>query len=304
MLEDFKVVTPLVKLASFTDNDAYIKLEGSNLFGSAKDRCAIYVLTKLLEQGTIGPDTEIVESSSGNMGVALAAVGARVGLKITIMIDESISKLNEFLITSFGARTVKITQADENGSYLKARLQTVRDYIAGRDDVYWFNQYGNPLVIEAYRETVGRELCRQLPDVEYVFVAISSGGTIAGISQALKEHDERIQVVAVDLEGSKIFDPCTKAVKHLTGIGSSVRSENVERAVFDDRIVIDEASSLQALRDLLGREQLFLGGSTGCVVAGARKYMEDHGLAGRKIAMVSHDRGDRYYSNLYSKYFG
>ena len=168
MLEDFKVVTPLVKLASFTDNDAYIKLEGSNLFGSAKDRCAIYVLTKLLEQGTIGPDTEIVESSSGNMGVALAAVGARVGLKITIMIDESISKLNEFLITSFGARTVKITQADENGSYLKARLQTVRDYIAGRDDVYWFNQYGNPLVIEAYRETVGRELCRQLPDVEYL----------------------------------------------------------------------------------------------------------------------------------------
>ena len=140
MLEDFKITTPLVKLNEFAGNEAYVKLEGSNLYGSAKDRCAIYVLTKLLEEGTITRNTEIVESSSGNMGVALAAVGARMGLKITIMIDESISKLNEFLITSFGARTVKITQADENGSYLKARLQTVRDYIAGRDDVYWFNQ--------------------------------------------------------------------------------------------------------------------------------------------------------------------
>ncbi len=303
MLEDFKVTTPLVKLGSFAGNDAYIKLEGANLYGSAKDRCAIYVLDKLLGDGVITRDTEIVESSSGNMGVALAAVGARMGLKITIMIDESISGLNEFLIRSFGARTVKITQADENGSYLKARLNTVRTYIEGRDDVYWFNQYGNPLVIEAYRETIGREIVRQLPDADYVFVAISSGGTIAGISQAMEKYGGGVKVVAVDLEGSKIFDPDTKAVKHLTGIGSSIRSDNVRRAAFDDYIVIDEPSSIQALRDMLRQEQLFLGGSSGCVVAGARKYARTHGLQNKKIVMVSHDRGDRYYNNLYSKYF-
>ena len=304
MLEDFKITTPLVRLNEFEGNEAYVKLEGSNLYGSAKDRCAIYVLEKLLASGTITRDTEIVESSSGNMGVALAAVGARMGLKITIMIDESISKLNEFLITSFGANTVKITEADENGSYLKARLRTVREYLDSHDDVYWFNQYGNPLVIEAYRETVGREIAEQKPDADYVFVAISSGGTIAGISQAMAKYGQGIKVVAVDLQGSKIFEPDTKAVKHLTGIGSSIRSDNVQRAVFDDHIVIDEPSSIQALYDMLRREQLFLGGSSGCVVAGARKYLRDHGLQGKKAVLVSHDRGDRYFSNLYSKYFG
>ena len=302
MLEDFKITTPLVKLSAFGGNDAYIKLEGSNLYGSAKDRCAIYVLTKLLEEGVITGETEIVESSSGNMGVALAAVGARLGLKVTIVIDQSISSLNEFLITSFGANTIKITQADENGSYLKARLKTVREYTAGRDDVYWFNQYGNPLVVEAYRETVGREIAQQLPDADYVFVAISSGGTIAGISQAMEKYGSGIKVVAVDLEGSKIFDPNTKAIKHLTGIGSSIRSDNVQRAVFDDHIVIDEPSSIQALGDMLRQEQLFLGGSSGCVVAGAKKYMRERGLTGKKIVLVSHDRGDRYYNNLYSQY--
>ena len=304
MLEDFKITTPLVKLTGFEGNDAYFKLEGGNLYGSAKDRCAIYVLTKLLEEGTIGPDTEIVESSSGKMGVALAAVGARLGLKVTLMIDQSISSLNEFLIRSFGANTVKITQADENGSYLKARLKAVREYAASRENVYWFNQYGNPLVIEAYRETVGREILRQLPEVDYVFVAISSGGTIAGISQAMAKYGHGVKMVAVDLEGSKIFDPETKAVKHLTGIGSSIRSDNVERAVFDDHVVIDEASSIQALGDLLRREQLFLGGSSGCVAAGAEKYVREHGLTGKKLVLVSHDRGDRYYNNLYSQYFG
>ena len=303
MLEDFKITTPLVKLASFGENDAYIKLEGSNLYGSAKDRAAIYVLTKLLDEGTISRDTEIVESSSGNMGVALAAVGARLGLKITLMIDQSISGLNEFLIRSFGANTVKITQADENGSYLKARLQTVREYLDSHENVYWFNQYGNPLVIEAYRETVGREIAEQAPDTDYVFVAISSGGTIAGISQAVEKYGSGIKVVAVDLEGSKIFDPNTKAIKHLTGIGSSIRSDNVQRAVFDDHIVIDEPSSIQALGDMLRDEQLFLGGSSGCVVAGAKRYAREHGLRGRKLVLVSHDRGDRYYNNLYSKYF-
>ena len=201
------------------------------------------------------------------------------------------------------ANTVKITQADENGSYLKARLQTVREYLDSHENVYWFNQYGNPLVIEAYRETVGREIAEQAPDTDYVFVAISSGGTIAGISQAVEKYGSGIKVVAVDLEGSKIFDPNTKAIKHLTGIGSSIRSDNVQRAVFDDHIVIDEPSSIQALGDMLRDEQLFLGGSSGCVVAGAKRYAREHGLRGRKLVLVSHDRGDRYYNNLYSKYF-
>lgn len=302
MLEDFKVVTPLIKLNSFENNETYIKLEGSNLYGSAKDRAAVYVLSKLLEEGTINRDTEIVESSSGNMGVALAAVGAHLNLNITIMIDASISNLNEFLIKAYGAKTIKITEADENGSYLKKRLQTVREYIAERDNVYWFNQYGNSLVIEAYKETVGKEIIKQCPDVDYVFIAVSSGGTVAGISQAIHEYNQSIKVIAVDVEGSKIFEPETKKIKHFTGIGSSIRTDNFLRAIIDDKIIVSEHDSVQALFNMMRKEQLFLGGSSGCVVTGTDQYLQLHKIANKKVVIVSHDRGDRYFANLYSKH--
>lgn len=302
MLNELKVETPLMKLNSVKNNETYIKMEGCNLYGSAKDRAAVYVLTKLLESGAINQDTEIVESSSGNMGVALAAVGARLNLKVTIMIDESISSLNEFLIKAYGANTVKITEADENGSYLKKRLSTVKKYLEEHDNVYWINQYGNPLVVEAYKETVGKEIVRQCPDVDYVFIAISSGGTFAGISEAIHEYNKDIKVVAVDVEGSKIFDPETKKVKHFTGIGSSVRTDNFKRAVIDDNIIVSEDDAVKALFDMMRKEQLFLGGSSGCVVTGALQYLEKHGIENKKAVMVSHDRGDRYFANLYSKH--
>lgn len=306
MLEDFKVVTPLIKLNSFKNNETYIKLEGSNLYGSAKDRAAVYVLSKLFEEGTINRDTEIVESSSGNMGVALAAVGARLKLNITLMIDESISSLNEFLIKSYGAKTIKITEADENGSYLKKRLQTVREYIAERDNVYWFNQYGNPLVVEAYKETVGKEIVQQCPDADYVFIAVSSGGTVAGISQKIheynKSHNKSIKVIAVDVEGSKISDPQTKKIKHFTGIGSSIRTDNFLRVIIDGKIIVSEHDSMQALFNMMRKEQLFLGGSSGCVVTGTEQYLELHQITKKKIVIVSHDCGDSYFANLYSKH--
>ena len=302
MLEDLKVVTPLLKLNSFKGNETFIKLEGSNLYGSAKDRATVYVLSKLLAEGMINHDTEIVESSSGNMGVALAAVGARLNLNITIVIDAAISNINEFLMKAYGAKTIKITEADENGSYLRKRLQAVKKYISKRDNIYWFNQYGNPLVIEAYKETVGKEIIQQCPDVAYVFIAVSSGGTIAGISEAMHEYNKSIKIIAVDIEGSKIFEPETKKIKHFIGIGSSMRTDNFLKAIIDDNIVVNEQDSMQALLRLLREEQLFLGGSSGCVVTGAEQYIQSHQIDNKKIVIVSHDRGERYYANLYSRY--
>ena len=301
MIEDIIKVTPLVRLRTFLNNDVRIKLEGSNFYGSAKDRAAIYVLSKLLEEKTINKDTEIIESSSGNMGVALAAVGAQLNLKVTIIIDASISSLNEFLIKAYGAKTIKITQADENGSYLNKRLQAVREYIAEHDNIYWFNQYGNPLVVEAYKETVGKEIIEQFPGMDYIFLAVSSGGTVAGVSQAIHEYNKDIKVVAVDVEGSKIFDPHTKKVKHFTGIGSSIRTENFLRAGIDDKIIVNEQDSMQALFSMMKDEQLFLGGSSGCVVTGTEQYIKLHNIKNKKIALISHDRGDRYFANLYSQ---
>lgn len=294
--------TPFIRLNSWQENKLYIKLEGSNLYGSAKDRAAFYVLSQLLKEGKINQDTEIVESSSGNMGVALAAIGARLGLKVTIIIDGSISQLNEFLIRSYHANTIKIMDADENGSYLKRRLEMVKEYLKGKTNIYWFNQYGNEKVVEAYRETLGKEIIRDLPDMDYIFMAVSSGGTVAGVSEAIKRYLSGVKVIAVDIEGSKIFDSKTKVIKHFSGIGSSIRTDNLKRAYIDDKVIVKEEEAFDGLNDLLKKEQLFLGGSSGCVYAGAKKYMEDHGIKEKKYVLISHDRGERYFKNLYQKY--
>ena len=260
------------------------------------------MLSQLLKEGKINQDTEIVESSSGNMGVALAAIGARLGLKVTIIIDGSISQLNEFLIRSYHANTIKIMDADENGSYLKRRLEMVKEYLKGKTNIYWFNQYGNEKVVEAYRETLGKEIIRDLPDMDYIFMAVSSGGTVAGVSEAIKRYLSGVKVIAVDIEGSKIFDSKTKVIKHFSGIGSSIRTDNLKRAYIDDKVIVKEEEAFDGLNDLLKKEQLFLGGSSGCVYAGAKKYMEDHGIKEKKCVLISHDRGERYFKNLYQKY--
>ncbi len=294
--------TPMVQVSSVNNNYVYCKLEGCNFYGSAKDRAALYVLTKLLEDGIINSDTEIIESSSGNMGVALSAVCSQMNLKVTIVIDAATSPVNEFLIRSYGANVVKITKADENGSYLVARLEYLNNYVASNKNVYWFNQYGNDYVCEAYRETVGKEIVKDIPDVDYVFVAISSGGTINGISQALKEHNSNIKVIAVDCEGSKIFDQCTTKKRHLTGIGSSIITDNVKKAVFDDHIIISEDRAVEELKELLNKEQIFAGGSSGCVYAGAKEYLKVKNISDKKVVCLFHDRGDRYYEKIYKNF--
>lgn len=110
-----------------------------------------------------------------------------------------------------------MTDSDENGSFLSTRLETVLSYLREHDNTYWFNQYTNPLVREAYENTIGKEIAQEAEDADYIFVAVSSGGTIAGISAAVKKVNPSIQVIAVDIEGSKIFNNTTSEKRALRG---------------------------------------------------------------------------------------
>ncbi len=280
-------------------NDIYFKFEGMNSFGSSKDRAALYVLNKLYREGVINKETTIIESSSGNMGIALAAVCKDLGNHFICVIDPHISAVNEFIITSLGAETLKVTEADENNSYLKTRLKNVNRLLEKIPNSYWFNQYGNSLVCEAY-ESVAEEMIRDVPDVEYVFIAVSSAGTIGGVSAKLKEHNPNIKVIAVDVLGSKVFDPNATQKRYLSGIGSSIKADNLERAVIDEVMMVDEKDGVKACYDLLNDESIFGGGSSGCVYHAMRKYIADNNLEGKKIIGLLNDRGDRYFKTIYS----
>ena len=292
--------TPMYQITDI-NNDIYLKFEGANSFGSSKDRASLYVLNKLYKEGKINKDTTIIESSSGNMGIALAAMCKKLGNRFICIIDPHISVVNEFLIKSMGAETIKVTEADSNNSYLKTRLKTVDRLLKEIPNSYWFNQYGNPLVCEAY-ESIGQEMVRDLKDVEYVFIAVSSAGTIGGVSKALKEFNPNIKVVAVDVLGSKVFDPCTTQKRFLSGIGSSIQSDNLERAKpnIDEILLVDEKDGVKCCYEMLRNHLIFAGGSSGCVYYAIKKYIDEHNLKGAKIIGLLNDRGDRYIKTVYS----
>lgn len=291
--------TPIYEIKN-EENNIYLKFEGKNPFGSSKDRSAHYVLDKLYKEGIINQETVIIESSSGNMGIALAAKCHDLGNRFICVIDPHISETNEYLIKQYGAETIKVKEKDENDSYLKTRLKTIQELQEKYKNCYWFNQYGNPLVCEAYEE-IGREMLKQVEHIDYVFVAVSSAGTISGISKAIKEKSPTTKIIAVDVLGSKVFDIHTTKKRFLSGIGSSIQSVNLTRAIIDDVILIDELEGVKGCHEMLKNSLIFGGGSSGCVYQAIKEYVKKHDIKNANIVGLLNDRGDRYIKTVYNE---
>ena len=156
----------------------YAKLEGLNPFGSIKDRAAAYVLKKGYEDGIITSKTEIIESSSGNFAVALSAVCHVFKNKFICVVDKNLAPINKMILQSHGTKIIVADKADQNGSFLSHRLNIVHKLIDENKNLYWVNQYDNEYIRKAYYETIGYELCNRFSKIDYLFVAVSTCGTI------------------------------------------------------------------------------------------------------------------------------
>src|SRR6266700_3682720 len=196
--------TPHVQLVMKGMN-LFAKLEYVNPVGSIKDRPAYWILKRAAERGEIGDETTVIESSSGNFASALAAFTRLVGLRFIPVIDPNISSTYESFLRRTCSTVVKVEDRDDTGGFLKTRLQMVKHLCATIPNAYWTNQYGNPDAVEAHYELTGAEVCADFDSLDYVFIGVSTAGTIAGVSRRLKEHYPNIRVIAVDTEGSAIF---------------------------------------------------------------------------------------------------
>jgi 2,3-diaminopropionate biosynthesis protein SbnA len=295
--------TPLVsiKINGFEYLDLCVKLEAYNPTGSVKDRAAFYILSRLLDLGTIDSDTTILESTSGNFGVALSAYCKYYGLRFIAVVDPNITKMNEMLIVSNGAEIVKVSEPDKNGGYLLSRIQKVRELKSQIKNSYWINQYENPLNAQAYYQSLGKEICYQIDEIDYVFLGVSSGGTITGVSRKVKENFPNCKIIAVDVEGSVIFNKPAKK-RYIPGIGSSMVPKILEEAFIDEVVITDEASSIKACHELLSTYSFFVGGSSGTVFAGIKEYFRDKNPEKTQhVVSVFPDRGERYYDTIYNK---
>lgn len=199
--------TPMIqlKLDELKKVNLYAKLECNNPTGSVKDRAASNILMTLLESKEITHNTTIIESSSGNFGIALSYFCKMFNLPFYCVIDPNISPINEKIIRLNATKVIKVTEPDENGGYLLNRIKKVKELKSMIADSYWVNQYGNWLNAESYYNTLGEEICKDLPNADYVFLGVSSGGTITGTSRKIKEKLPNAKVIAVDIVGSVVF---------------------------------------------------------------------------------------------------
>lgn len=288
--------TPVVHLSRLfagTNIEVFAKLEYLNPFGSTKDRVACYVIEQSIRRGLIGAGGRIVESSSGNMAIALAAVGPLYGLSVTCVVDPAICELNVTILHRLGAEVEIVRERDDHGGYLETRLRRVREIVASDPKILWINQYTNELCWQAHAASTAREILDQADaPMDILAVAVSTTATLVGVARGLRPVWPRLRVMAVDAEGSAVFGGPTRP-RRLPGLGSSRSSALVKPGDVDDLIQVCEADALAGCDDLLHTEGILAGASSGALVSALRRRAPSLPLGTRVITLLP-DRMERY----------
>lgn len=292
--------TPIIPL-TFEGLDLHAKLEYQNPIGSVKDRSAFWVLKNAVLEGHVHKGTTIIESSSGNFASALAFYCRMLGLQFIPVIDPNIASQYETFLRQACSRVEKVSLRDETGGFLQTRLDLVQGLLEDLPGAFWTNQYANEHNMNAHYVMTGKEICDAFDRLDYVFLGVSSGGTVAGISHRVKEKWPDIRIVAVDAKGSVIFGGRPKR-RHIPGLGSSIVPPLVERAKIDDVVMVGEKAAVEGCTALLHQHGLFVGGSTGSVYCAIRQYAPqilDH-RDPKKALFLCADRGTAYLDTVYS----
>ena len=298
VLEKLVGNTPLMKL-DVPHIDLYAKLEYFNFMGSIKDRTAVQIIKRAVEKGEITRNTTVIEASSGNFAIATAAVCNFLCIPFVAVIDPNVNRVYHKLLAYFCANVINVDKKDKNNGYLLTKLEAVEDYLENNEDAFWTNQYRNCENFNAHYEGTGLEICRQMEQVDYAFVAVATGGTLAGVSARLKEHFPEVKIVAVDAEGSVIFGTPAKP-RLIPGMGSGIQPHLINRAQFDEVVHVKELDTVASCRELFYRHGIFAGGSTGAVYHAVNAYFADRPNGEKpRVVFICPDRGLAYADNIY-----
>jgi N-(2-amino-2-carboxyethyl)-L-glutamate synthase len=300
LLRDGLTPTPLLPLAD-DRLDLHAKLEFCNVNGSSKDRTALWILQQAIRRGDIRRGTTVVESSSGNLAVALASFCATLGIPFVPVLDPNCNRTTEAFLRVVCPRVEMVTKPDGTGGYLRTRLERVRELIARDETWYWPDQYCNADAAEAHYRFTGAELCAALPRLDYLFVGVGTGGTIAGLSHRVKESFPGCAVIAVDAVGSAIFGS-PPAPRLIPGLGSSIVPPLVRRAIVDEVVHVPELDTIAGCHELLATHGVLAGGSSGSVYHAIQRYFAANPVPRRRptVAFVSADRGHAYADTIYN----
>lgn len=293
--------TPLVQLRRlFPDQglEVIAKLEFLNPGGSVKDRPARYIVEQGLQDGTISEKSHLIESSSGNLGIALAMVAKIYHLRFTCVVDPKISATNLQILHLLGANVDMVDVPDDRNGYLKSRIRRVQELLQEIPQSLWINQYANDLNWKAHYYGTGSEIVADLEGaIDCLILPVSTTGTLLGISRRLRQEFPNLRVIAVDAVGSVIFGT-PSGRREIPGLGASRMPELSKQVEVDEVIYVDDRESAQGCRDLVEYEGIFAGGSSGSVIAAIQKLLP-RVLLPYRILTLFPDRGERYLDLVY-----
>ena len=277
----------------------YLKMESQNPTGSVKDRTAYGLIRSLEAQGRLHPGSVVVESTSGNLGVALSYICKMKGYQFIAVVDPKTTQENIARMQALDAYIEMVEQPDENGGYLLSRLMKVDELCDHNANYVWTDQYSNPANPLIHYQSTGPEIYTQMHGaVDALFIAVSTGGTLAGISRFFREVSPLTLIVGVDAHGSIIFGT-PAAPRKLTGIGSSRTSSFITRDMYDTHMLVKDEEAFTFCRALWNTTGIKVGGSSGAVLSACARYLYGHPELSNVVCLIADD-GDRYTNSIYS----
>ncbi|MBE5937605.1 MAG: cysteine synthase A [Lachnospiraceae bacterium] len=291
--------TPIIKLNNMVGEDmadVYVKYEGINVGGSIKSRTAYNMILEAEKEGLIGPETIIVEPTSGNQGIGLALIGAVKGYKVIIIMPDSVSEERRKLVKHYGAEVILVHDDGDIGKCIEECLNTALRMKEENPNVYVPQQFENPANPLVHKYHTGVEILEQMGRPIHGFCSgIGTGGTISGIGEVLKAQYPDIEIWAVEPENAAILAGGNIGTHLQMGIGDGLIPGNLNMDIYSDIFIVTDDQALRSAKDLARKEGIMCGISSGTNVYAAIELAKKLGK-GKNVVTVLPDTAERYFS--------
>jgi len=281
-----------------TNFDIFLKFEGFNPAGSIKLKTALALVADCENSGKLNQGAQLIESSSGNLGIALAMVCANRGYKFTCVVDPNASAVSLSIIRALGATVVIVKDKDSNGGYLGTRINYIKQQVSRNSSFIWLNQYKNPANPKGHECTTAIEIIAQYPNVDYIVVGAGTTGTLMGCSQYVRKIGHPAKIIAVDIIGSVTFGG-KPGPRKIPGLGTSRKPEICETTIVDDVVWVSEIDTIRQCWWFAKKYGMLLGGSSGSVLVGIHSY-KNKIPRNSTVVTISPDCGSKYVNTIYS----
>ncbi len=290
--------TPLVELKNYEEKNninAHIiaKVEYFNPAGSVKDRVADAIIKDAEEKGLLNPGSTIIEPTSGNTGIGIAAIGVSKGYKVIIVLPETMSVERRNIIKAYGAEIV-LTEGAKGMKGAIAKAQELKDSIPNSIIA---GQFVNPANPRVHYETTGPEIWKDADGkVDYLISGVGTGGTISGVGKYLKEKNPNVKIIAVEPKGSPVLSEGHAGAHKIQGIGAGFVPETLDTKIYDEIITVENEDAFQTGKTISRTDGILVGISSGAALWAATQVAKRPEAKGKNIVVVLPDSGDRYYS--------